>query len=95
MGFLKVVKKAAKGDMLGAATELLPDSIKETSSKIFSKTAEDYLETGDLKSVGKNLLNNTATEMAGKEVKTPSTSHPLPKPPKSPTPPPPPVSKLK
>ena len=68
MGLFKAIKKAAKGDLIGATTEMLPDSIKEGTTQIISKTANDYLESGDVKSIGKSLLNNTATQLSDKQA---------------------------
>ena len=65
MGFFKAAIKAVQGDMLGATSEMLPDAIKDQGKEVIQETAADYLESRDIKGVGKRMFNNTLTRLAG------------------------------
>lgn len=73
MGFFKAAIKAVKGDMLGATSEMLPDAIKDQGKEVIQETAADYLESRDIKGVGKRMFNNTLTRLAG-DAKPPKDS---------------------
>lgn len=66
MGVFKAALKAVKGDMFGAASEFLPDSIKDQGKEVMQETAADFLETRDVKGVGKRLVDNALSRVAGK-----------------------------